>query len=70
MRAAGAEEAAVWAYHFDAADECEWDPAVYGVPHCAELPYVFDQFVSDESTSCAMPTADEAGGTRLGVRVT
>ena len=46
---------ATWLYHWAAPDECLYDPATYGVPHCAELPFVFDQFECDD-----MPSAAEA----------
>lgn len=41
-------------YHFDGTDECEFDVATYGVPHCAELPYVFGSWGCPK-----MPTAGE-----------
>ena len=44
-----------WLYWFDAYDECDFDPAVYGVPHTAELRYVFDSW---DAGGCDPPDAD------------
>ena len=40
----GSSVGSAHAYHFDSPDECEFAVDDYGVPHTAELPYVFDSW--------------------------